>query len=240
MTRRAIVQLLAYDEPHIRETLDGYAEATVPEGWRVSYMVGVTPKNGRTVREVEVHPDFELIETPPGKLTSRNHVHDVALDRGADVVISGDGDAPPASKTYLEALLEPFGDSDVVAVNGFQKAVGPLSALLQAAYYGDLTVNRPIYGRGSAFTELGWEFAGPFDTNLDELDVNEVRAEEEFRFRRRLGNLGEVVDRTDARVTATGRRAACIVLDSMRPYGRSDLEYCARRGSETFMPERRR
>lgn len=240
MMRRAAVHLFAYDEPHLRETLDAYAKAETPDGWMFDYVVGVTPKNGRTVQEVEAHPTFRLMKTPKGKLSSRNVVHDSALEDGAEVIISGDADAPPAQDDYLVKMLEPLTNSGVVGVNGFQQAHGLTRPLLMAGYYGDLYVNRPMFGRSSAFRADAWRAVGPFDTDLDQTDVHEVRQEEEFRFRRSLEDLGDVIDRTDARVTSSGRRVMCMALDALNPVGRSEAPYCSRRGTETFAPDRRR
>lgn len=247
MTRRAEVQVFAFDEPDLKRTLEAYANCTTPAGWSVTYKACVTPRSAIASapaalhevvhRQVDIarnHDVFELVETPPGKLASRNHAHSLAADAGVDVLVVGDADAPPLTMDYLDQLLAPFAD-DVVATNARPVApwtpIGAATNLMGWAH--DVAVPH-MNGQGHALRATAWEAAGPFVVD-DQTDNPEVRLEEEFALRRRLDELGNVVDVADARVHNDTRRTRC-KLEAVLPGDPSP--YCQRLGVETFAPER--
>lgn len=243
-TSEAVVQVFSYDEPELQETLDAFADCRVPDRWALRYEACVTPAGAgleanellaRQVDQAVNHPVFELVRTPPGKLSSRNAAHDAgAVD--ADVIVAGDADAPPLDRGFLEALLTPFQDADVVATNGTPVApwtlLGTATNLLS---WGHDVIQPHLNGQGHAFTADGWRAAGPFDVEA-ERNSYRVRRDEEFAFRRRLEDLGRVVDVSDARVYNDVRRARCR-LRSAGPREPSD-PYCSRLGTTTFEPRR--
>lgn len=232
------IQVLSYKEQNLDETLDAYASLHVPSFVdTVGYHACVTPRESYTAHmaeHAERHPVFEFIETPPGKLSSRNVAHDTALERDYDVIVSGDGDARPVDASYLESLLEPFTDPGVAGVTGTQYDDNPVTfPISHLAYEIDL-FRRPIYGRSSAFTADAWERAGPFDESVDQTDVYETRGEEEFDFRRRIERVGAFHIAKDANVHSDLRRPICHLQQQWSKAGRHVSPYCQRSGTETF------
>lgn len=249
MTRVAEVQVFAYAEPDLKRTLDAYAECQTPSGWELVYKACVTPRGAvarapadlqdLVARHVDValeHDVFELLETPPGKLSSRNHAHAAAVDAGVDAIVAGDADAPPLDRDYLEQLLEPLKCPTTVATNARPVAPWtPLGTLTNAAGWLIDDLRPHVNGQGHALDARAWEFAGPFEVD-DETDATAVRLEEEFAFRRRLEDLGDVIDVGAARVRNDIRRTRCALRRSFRGLGIDEPAYCRRLGAETFQP----
>jgi cellulose synthase/poly-beta-1,6-N-acetylglucosamine synthase-like glycosyltransferase len=240
MPRRALLQVFAYDEPYISDTLDAYAATPVPDGWRLDREVAVTPTDGRTSDAVANHPGFTFREVPSGKLSARNHAHDAAVSAGYDAILTGDADEPPADDDYYAALLAPLDQERVVGVTGFPKSRGVSAYLANPARVADQLLYRPMRGNSSAFTATAWKQAGPFDTSsVDQTEIGAVRAEEERRFRKRLAKMGRVVDAWNANTTGNDRRVACMAQDALNPFREVQTGYCGRRGVETFAPDDR-
>lgn len=238
MTNRAVVQLFAYDEPDvIAETLDRYAATPAPDNWTLDYQAWVTPTPTReTLRHAESHPTFRAMRAPQGKLTTRNKAHDWAFTHNYDVVITADADEPPLRDDYFTELLAPFSRPPVQAVTAWPKNTNALAPLLDVARKFD-EANKPIRANCSALSQQAWSHAGPFRTNaVDETDIDSVRAEEEFGFRRRIEEIGEVVEQHSAQVEANNRRMASKVFGALRPLGQTDLGHAASRGAQTFAP----
>lgn len=256
---RVVVQVFALAEPELERTLDAYATCSVPSYVStVRYEACVTPRSAisastlldgeaaTTLHELVAsdvatarrHPVFELVETPPGKLASRNRAHAAASRAGYDVIVAGDGDAPPVDESYLEELLAPLANAGAIGANGFSRP-GTLGGwLLQPARRLDLMVRKPLYGRSSAISTTGWEAAGPFRVgDVDQRDVVDVRQEEEFAFRRRLEDVGSVVDVAEARVYNDNRRYNCSLDRGFNRFGRPITGYCKRIGTESFHPK---
>jgi hypothetical protein len=255
-----VVQVFALAEPHLERTLDAYAACDVPTFVStIRYEACVTPRSsvtasatasldepavatlrellGRNVTAARRHADFELVETPPGKLTSRNYAHDAASRAGADAIVVGDGDASPVDASYLERLLAPVATGGAVGANGFSRPATLGGWLVQPARRLDLALRRPLYGRSSAISTAGWEAAGPFRVDtVDPTEVVSVRREEEFAFRRRLESVGPVVDVDEARVYNDNRRYACSLDRGFNRFGRPMTGYCKRIGIESFQP----
>jgi hypothetical protein len=242
MTNRTVVQLFAYDEPNvITPTMNRYAETPVPDNWTFEYQAWVTPTEGhRTLRQAENHPAFKAFQAPQGKLTTRNKAHDWAFSRNYDFVITADADEPPLRDDYFAELLAPFQSGRVHAVSGWPKNTGLSAPLTGFARRLDET-RRPLRANCSALDEMAWLSAGPFRTDdVDETEVGSVRREEEFDFRRRIEEIGEVVEQHSAMVEANNRRNLSKVYDALRPLGDTDLGHAASRQAETFAPHERR
>lgn len=244
---RAVVQVFAFDEPLVDATLDGIANQTVPAGWTVDYEAWVTPAADGpgadvTVQVAEDHPIFEAHVAPVGKLASRNEAHWGAVDGGADAVVAWDADAPPKHQSVLAAILGPLGtDEGVVAVNGRPRSPrSPVGVVNRVAERLEDTFRPHLHGQLSAVSAYGWGEAGPFRVDdLDQTKIEQVRAEEEFAFRRRLEAVGSVAEAPEAVVLNDVRRAECRVA---RAYNRFPGEYpmdpyCQRAGVKTFMPD---
>lgn len=235
------IQVFSYKERELEDTLDEYEKLNIP-GFvdNVAYHACVTPRDSympRMAEHAESHSTFEMIQTPSGKLSSRNHAHDLAMEQGYDVIVSGDGDAPPTDRDYLHALLGPFREPGVVATTGLQYDENPVTFPITHTFYYADQMRKPIYGRSSAFTVEGWRHAGPF-ADVDQTDVYSTRGEEEFDFRRRLEEIGEFRMVSDARVHTDLRRVKCKYQKQWNKIGRPMSPYCERSGTETFHPRR--
>lgn len=228
-----VVQVPAYDEPELTRTLRQIRDQPTPEWAAVEYEAWVTPSDGATVRQAEMAEGWMVHEAPPGKLSARNAAHDHAVTSGADAVVCWDADAPPLGDDTLRTLVAPLREG-AAATNSVPTSprtlVGTLTNL--AATAEELLVPH-INGQAHAFTAEAWEQTGPFSESVDQTSVYDTRAEEEFRFRRRLARAGPVVD-TPARVLNDTRRTECRL--GLRSDG-----FCDRRsGSTTFGVTRRR
>jgi hypothetical protein len=253
-----VVQVFALAEPDLDRTLDAYAACDVPPfvselryeacvtPWSVVTASNVVADDTSTLRELLAHdiaaarrhPVFELVETPAGKLVSRNRAHGHAFDAGADVLVVGDGDAPPLSADYLEQLLRPLTYRRVIATNARPVAPWtPIGAATNAVGWLQDAVMPHVNGQGHALSRAGWQAAGPFDEAAEaERMIRTVRREEEFAFRRRLEAAGTVVDVEAARVYNDVRRTRCRLRPSFRAFGIEEPAYCARIGVESFGP----
>lgn len=237
---RVAVQVFSFAEPDLKRTLDAYANCRTPAGAEFLYKVYVTPREAVTAYSVGAardHDVFELVETPPGKLTSRDVAHDRAVDTGADVIVTGDADAPPLEEGYLETLLAPFEHPEVVATNSLPVAPGLIGLGIDAIGALEDVVRPHLHGQGSAFTATTWERAGGFDEAIDQRDAGAVRRAEEFGLYRRFAALGKVVN-TGARVRNDSRRVRC----ALRSVGAREPTdpFCQRRGVATFEPRHQR
>lgn len=238
MTNNAVVQLFAYDEPGlITDTMDRYAATPAPDGWTLDYQAWVTPSpTHETLRQAESHSTFRAMRAPQGKLTTRNKAHDWAFAHNYDVVITADADEPPLRDDYFAELLAPFSRPGVQAVSAWPKNTSALAPVLDVARRFD-EANRPLRANCSAVSEHAWHHAGPFRTDVvDETDIDSVRPEEEFAFRRRIEEIGDVVEQHAAQVEANNRRLSSKVFGALRPLGNTDIGHAASRGAETFAP----
>lgn len=244
----AFVQVPAFNEgPAMIPVLEQIRDQEPPEGWDVEREVWVTlsPPDKElcdTWQSAVATRGFEVHEAPRGKLSARNAAHDHAVARDADVIVTWDADAPPIHDETLENLLQPFEQPGIAAVSGGVRAPKTgLGTLVNLAGGVDDRVRPHLHGQLSAFTAEAWEAAGPFDVDVDEQLVDEVRAEEEFAFRERLAQAGEVVDARDAAVANDTRRWECRLDDAVRSVTRQKGNgYCDRRGVTTFAQRGRR
>lgn len=239
------LQLLSYAEPYDRvtDTMDAWAACQVPDTVdQITYEAAVTPAPDDTIRDL--HPDaardhelFDLHVVPGGKLTARNRAHNAAVDRGDDVIITTDVDAPPLREDVLGALLAPYDDPGVVATNSVPVAVGPIGLAVNLLALVEDIARPHMHGQLSSFTADSWAAVGPFPVGeLDETNIRDVRAVEEIGLHRDLSQLGTVVSVPEARVLNDTRRVTCLFED-VRP-GAPRYDFCRQRGESTFAPRR--
>lgn len=237
--KRAVVQVPAFQEgPEMLGPLRAIREQEAPSGWRVSFQVWVTlsPPDRElcdTWQAAVESGGYDVYEAPPGKLSARNEAHDAAVADGYDAIVSWDADAKPLTENALASMLKALEEPGVVCANSRPRS-GPSGGLfgsvVDAAARVEDTFAPHINGQAHAFTAEAWRQAGPFDTDLDQTEIVDVRAEEEFSFRRRLSAVGRVVTPPDAVVENDMRRNWCKVP----LLGQSG--YCDTRGEETFQP----
>lgn len=240
------VQVPAYHEPDVDETLEAIVGQNVPADVDVGVEAWVTPALGTyddpTFRAAESVDGVDVELAPAGKLSARNLAHDTAAEQRADVVVTWDADAPPTHENVLLALLIPFDDDDVVAVNSTPRSPPDIWGLATNA-------GRPVaralfghlHGQCSAFTSEAWIVAGPFaDEKVDQTNLLDVWAEEEVRFANSLRALGRVERAPDAVVVNDTRRFRCRVANAFAWSGRPRSGRCAEVGATTFGLERER
>lgn len=234
------LQIPAFDEgQEMVPTLESITDQRVPEYvHRISYEAWVTPSDGQTLAAAESVDAFDVFEAGEGKLTARNEAHDSAVERGFDVIATWDADNPPRSDDTLENLLEPFRDPSVSAVNGNPVSQwhlwGTLENLARPVHR---AVANHIHGQLSAFTADAWAHAGPFDTTIDQTELQTVWSEEEKDFAARLREHGEMVHATGATVVNDSRRTKCRFQRIGHRFGRTPDSWCLERGEKTFCPD---
>lgn len=241
---KAVVQVPAFKEPNVEQTLDQIADQGVPAGWTVEYEAWVTldAEDNETWLQANAHPDFTAYEAPPGKISARNAAHGHAFNGDAHSVVTWDADSIPAHDGVLAAILEPLERDGVIASNGNPRKPYTNPVNVAASFLGTVEdyVRPHMNGQLHAFHRGAWVCAGPFRTDLDQRHMNAVRTEEEFRFHQRLRSCGEVVKAKDAVVVEDPRRVAHHLKRPFQRFGRyPQTEWEKERGAKTFMPRDR-
>lgn len=231
------LQLVAYKEPGLTETMDAWAAQAAPPDADVRYEAWVTPAGGRatcgTWQQATAHETFVAREAPQYKLRARNAAHDDALARGVDGFIACDADAPPLAPGTLSTLLTRLNGDAVAAVCANPVApTGPVGVSMNAGVYLKEALGG-IHGQCHAVTAEAWRAAGPFSDAVDHTELRSVWLEEEYRFGKRLSRVGEVDYAFDAPVHNDVRRRMCRLRSVAR---RGTDDYCDRIGTETFRP----
>lgn len=234
---RVSLQVPAFKEPGLSDTLDAWAEQYVPSWADISYEAWVTPSGrGETWRQAEEHPVFEAAEAPQYKLRARNAAHDSAVERGYDAIMTVDADAPPLSDDTLKNLLTAAREPRVACV-----CANPVASKTPVGIYSNIGVYTKeviggIHGQCHVLSRGAWQHAGPFSDGVDHTDLKSVWKEEEYRFGRRLRQHGKVVYKFDAPVFNDTRRRECAWRDILP--GEKDA-YCEKPdGDETFHPRK--
>lgn len=224
---KVCLQLFAFDEPGMGEVLDRWAaDKTVHD---VDYWACVTPADGSTMHEAESNPMFDLVECPPGKLSSRNLAHNMADEY--DVIAVTDADAYPVRERAIDGIIEPYRNG-VAATNGFPTEDESLFGMvLNAGERLGGVVKPHMNGQFSSFRQSAWGQLRDFDESVDQTDVFEVRQEEEFWFYNALSEIGNVEPAVDARVFNDPRRWWARVRDA---FSVPQDDYGERRGTDTF------
>lgn len=235
----AVLQIAAFREPGIADALDAWADQPEPSWASVDYEAWVTPDGAKeacqTWQVADAHPVFEAHEAPQYKLRARNAAHGSALERGYDAIVSCDADAPPLGRGTLSALLERLSAPGAAAVCAWPSSPpSPLGIFSNVKTRAREVVFRSIHGQCHAMTAEAWSHAGPFADDIDHTSLHPVWMEEEFRFGRRLRDVGRVEYAKDAKVYDDTRRMRCRLQRSAR---RPRSDYCEKpEGNDTFAP----
>jgi hypothetical protein len=240
---------VALQVPSFREgedmvpTLDALLDQQVPqyvENLSLEVWVTLSPPSRElctTWQTALRQAGFEPFEAPSGKLSARNAAHDSAVERGFDVIVVCDADAPPLHDGVLKALLDPFEKQAADAVRGHPVSRWHIFGTLEnVARRATRSIHGHMHGQLSAFTAKAWGCAGPFDETVDQTNINEVWPEEEFDFADRLRDCGKLVDAPEAKVRNDSRRTRCRFERAFAFSGRGVNSWCADRGVETFEP----
>jgi len=157
----------------------------------------------RTVEIAEQYVD-EVIFTPRGKLTARR----IAIEREtADIIVAVDaGTLYPEG--WLNWLLMPFSDTEVVAVGGTSLYMDPVPWYVQLGVIW-ANLGNFLSGRNSAFRREAWYAAGGWDESIDQTDAAAMVIEEEVNFWTKMSKVGKVVKELRAVCYESPRRFAC-------------------------------
>ena len=159
-------------------------------------------------REIAKSYVDRIIETPQGKLTSRR----IGLEEtpNADIIVSVDADTHyPLG--YMNFLLPPFSDKNVVAVAGsclpLKRTVNPFVYVGMLWY--NLVVQPRLLGRNSAFRRDAFTELDGWNEEIDQTNVQAMIREEEINFYKRMTKIGTVIKELHAVCYEIPRRFMC-------------------------------
>jgi len=234
--KTVVVQVPAFEEPQrLPATLSAIRSQTYPSGYTIYVEAWVTPSRDdsgvcSTLQAAQsVLPSQHVYEAPNGKLSTRNTAHDHARESGADLILSWDADAGPLHDNVLQSIVTTAVEPGVAAANSIPVSRDGtiLGEMVDLAARVEDTLRPHLHGQLQAITPDAWDHAGPFVTT-SESNAMKVRREEEYSFRKRVAEVGDVVTAPNAEVYNDPRRHYC------RLPGNSTDEYCKRIGQETF------
>ncbi len=147
----------------------------------------------KTVELAKLYVD-KVIMAGRGKLTARNLATDQAK---GNIIVAVDSDSLYADG-WLNTLLKPFKNPEVVATNGsiFDYSVplipGQVHTIADYIHYGITNINE-LNGGNSAYKKEAFYKVGRFNENINQMDFRVVSQEEEIDFGQKLSNLGKIV-----------------------------------------------
>lgn len=152
----------------------------------------------------------KVIFTPKGKLTARNIATRLAT---GNIIVSVDADIY-YPYYWLNTLLKPFQDPQVVAISGtildysIPGIPGPMRSFIGGFY--KLAHSTKIYGGNGAYYKDAFHAVGGFDENINQFDIKQMLEEEETKFGTKLTRLGKVVLKFNACcIHLGGQKIAC-------------------------------
>lgn len=241
----AVLQVPAFREGIIRPgayaaTLEAIAAQPAPSDWTLDREVWVTldEPDDPTWEIPASMPEFDVLEGPAGKLSTRNAAHDNAVARGADAFVVWDADTTPRTNEVLGSILNSLAEPRVAAVNSRTRAEATFLGRGWDLISGLFETFVPfLHGQCHGMTAEAWEHAGPFDESIDQMDIHTVWMEEEYGFYRRLEEVGEIAHPVDVVVESDTRRLDCRIDRAWNLLdGRPLDQWCGERGEKSFAP----
>jgi len=135
------------------------------------------------------YADRVICMTKPGKLLARDQGIKAS---STDIIVAADADVyfPP---NFLNSIVKPFNDSNVVAVSTCS-SFGMMDSLVYIPSL--LWYSTRLTGRASAFRKSAYLKIGGFDIDIDNKAINGnyniLVQEEEVNFRKRLSRIGRI------------------------------------------------
>ncbi len=173
--------------------------------------------SGSTDRTVALAQPYvtQTIIGPRGKLTARRMGIDQAK---GDIIVSVDSDAVYPVH-WLNTLLEPFYDSEVIAVNGstIDNSVPWIPLMIRniGEVYEKVFHPNQMLGRNSAFYKGAYYQIGGWNESINQKNVWDMVNEEEIGFGNRLASIGKVVVKMNAPcVHLGGQKIGCRISNS--------------------------
>lgn len=152
----------------------------------------------------------KVVQSTRGKLSARNY--GTSISRG-DIIVATDSDVY-YHPHWLNTILKPFRDPDVVGVSGtlldysFPKI--PYTLFVIMSYVGRQIYPLQMYGGNCAYYKHVFYKMGQFNENIDQFNAEQVIKEEEFDFGEKLSKFGKVVYKMNAPcIHLGGLRAGC-------------------------------
>lgn len=156
--------------------------------------------NGSVDNTIELAKPYVdmILRAPRGKLNARNMG---ALHSNGNIIVAVDGDCN-FPYNWLNSLLKPFQDPNIVAVVGsrFDKNTPfPENITILANFIDKKIINTTkISGGNSAYYKHHFYMSGGFNTNINQLDQKIIQKEEEYDFGARISKFGKIVFKLNA------------------------------------------
>lgn len=198
------------EEQYIEQCLSSLTNQSIVHQYPnyFEYILVDSQSTDNTVQLAEPYVD-KIIIAPKGKLTSRILA---TQQSNGNIIVSVDSDSI-YQYNWLNSLLEPFRTySNVAAVVGstIDKTIPYIpGSLYTVGAVLDRTLIHPnqIIGRNSAYWKHLFYLSGQFNTNINQLRIDQIYDEEELNFGKRLSQYGNIVFKLEA---------SCIHLGGMR------------------------
>lgn len=177
------------------------------------YFECIVVDNESTDRTAEIAKQYcQVIFAPRGKLNAR---HKGILEASGDIIVACDADCyyPP---NWLNLLLRPFHDQEVIAVHGNLLYPGNFLDKLFRVWTINLlpfAYSKIMSGANAAFKKDIYFKVGGFDLSINQSDIEEMLIEEEIVFLGKLKHFGKVIFNIQAicfAATRSGGRKALI------------------------------
>jgi len=146
----------------------------------------------KTVELAAQHVD-KVVFSKHGKLNARNYASDIAK---GNIIVAVDSDIL-YPEMWLNTLLKPFKNKEVVAVTGsimdysIPNTYGLINSLLGVSAKYILYPDQ-LYGGNSAYRKEIFYKVGKFNENINQNDIKEIFYEEEIYFGNKLKEYGKV------------------------------------------------
>ncbi len=204
------------EEPFIKKSLSSIRGQSIIQEYPHRFELILVDSGSRDNTVIIAEPYVDKIINVPirGKLTARN----LAIDQAkGNIIVSTDADSY-YGPFWLNALLKPFNDlkhDNLACVVGstYDPHIPGLPAPIRnIAELIDRNIANPrrVVGRNSAFWKHLFYRVGKFDETINQMDVNAMLLEEEYRFGEKLSKLGKIVVKMNANCIHLGsERIGC-------------------------------
>lgn len=182
------------EEKYIGKTLESIYNQSIIKSYPEYFEVIVIDGNSKdnTVKIAKQYTNKVYYELKKGKLSARNY--GISISTG-NIIVATDGDRI-YYPNWLNALLKPFNDSEVVGVSGSNTDYGSndLIAYIQPTFYYILSLwkSNRLDGGNSAFKKEVFNKIGRFNEDINQFDFNQIMLEEELYFGDKLSQYGKI------------------------------------------------
>lgn len=168
--------------------------------------------NGSTDNTMKLATPFadKVVQSPRGKLSARNYGTNIAK---GNIIVAADSDVYYPYH-WLNTLLKPFRDPDIVCVSGtlldYSFPNIPPTLFMIMSYVGRCIYPLQIYGGNCAYYKHIFYEMGQFNDKINQFTASQVIKEEELDFGEKLSKFGKVVYKMNAScIHLAGFRTGC-------------------------------